>query len=195
MMNNPYSDVRLAALNFVVNASLEANLQRLAFIGLDAETANLLRTLKADEIMKLSRIPAPMITIQFNQDQLKQQINCAKSESMKCELIDQLILMDASLAMMMSLTSISRAEYESRQEFLGITSTGAGRPKALTKTQELSVIDLWDKYKDLDEIERYHKVGLDTQIPLKQIWAYMMQGISAPQETRFSSVSSKSAKR
>ena len=103
-----------------------------------------------------------------------------RTENVKAQMIDHLILKGASLAMMMELSSISRSEFEKRQLALGISSSMAGRPKALTKQQELFVLKLWNKYSDLKDIERYQKIGMETQISLKQVWAFIKQGVSAP---------------
>ncbi len=178
-------ELNRAFLGAIISASLEPrNLESLLDIGVDAELIQVIKDLRFSELAALSKSRALLFNVSVDKANIPSLIRRIKISVQHNARIDAMIVMGASMAMMISLFSMTRASYEARHEFLKLTPFGPGRPSLLSVNESLRVADLWNSYQQLDIAERYFQIGKTTGIPLRQLWAHMQESSPPSRSSR-----------
>ena len=90
------------------------------------------------------------------------------------------IALAASLAMMEYLVGIDSRDYRYRRRELNLSDTVDVQPMFISEDQTLQVYQSWRDHADEpDELKRYYIIGLETGIPLSQIWTHIMVAIDS----------------
>ncbi|MGD8594568.1 MAG: STY4526/YPO1902 family pathogenicity island replication protein [Gammaproteobacteria bacterium] len=177
------SEFNAFIIRFVISAFNEKNHAALQEIGLTPKQLQRLRNMTLDDLGRLSSFRTTVANISFDARRLDLMIDHVESEGARDSIVDQMIQMGASQAMLEDLAGIDHSEYRNRRRVLGLPKASAGRPAAISEDQALQVYQSWRKHADeLDDLKRYYFLGLETGIPLSQIWTHMVAN-EAPEET------------
>lgn len=95
-------------------------------------------------------------------------------EGARNKIIDRMILLDASQAMLYELAGIDNSDYRERRRHLNLPRATSGRPASISEEQTTRLHEAWHLHRDEDDmLLRYFKVGVVTRIPLSQAWQHM----------------------
>ncbi len=115
--------------------------------------------------------------IDYTLDPRRVELICefAEGEKEARKLLNRLIELGASQAMLRELIGLDSREYRNRRKMLGLPATSQGRPVDLTDSQANHLFDAIRRYpSDLtNPLEKYRYLGEETGLPLAQIWTHM----------------------
>ena len=177
------SEFNAFIIRFVISAFNEKNVIALQEIGLTPKQLQRLRSMTLDDLERLSNFRTTIANISFDARRLDLMIDHVEREGERDSIINQMIEMGASQAMLEDLAGIDHSDYRNRRRVLGLPKASAGRPAAISEDQALQVYQSWRKHIDEpDNLKRYYFLGLETGIPLAQIWTHMVAN-EASEET------------
>jgi len=142
-------------------------------MGLSKESASSVVNLSMGDSSRLSQFRVQIGDIQVDEKRLNMIIKMNQHEGAKNQLIDQMILLEASQSMLFELTGMDHIEYRERRRALDLPKGSSGRPVALTEAESIAVNDAWFKYNDDDNLIRYYNVGMETKISLSRVWQHL----------------------
>lgn len=174
MENNLVSELNHIIFRYIINLYREDTYTAINQTTLSSDVIENIKSLKMEDFERLSSFKTPIADISFSEKRIQHLLTHIKHESARDDLIDRMIKMDASQAMLEALCGIDHKTFRHRRNQLGMSPASAGRPSALTENQSILVNDLFKKYKEENDVFiRYYKVGLESGFPLSQIWQYM----------------------
>ena len=91
-------------------------------------------------------------------------------------LVDHLIRLGASQAMLEELASLDSDNYHIRCRALNVAPTSSGRPPMLTQDEEMLLLRAQRRQPhdiETDPLHWYYFMGMETGIQLKKLWAHM----------------------
>jgi len=173
-MENIYSELNTSIVRFII-AAYEANdFRALKQLGLSGKQVKRIIDMPMKQFQRFNAMRTPIATVEFNPRHFDLCVDYIIKESGEDEIKDQMIKMDASAAMLETLTGMNIMDYRSRRTRLGMDKASQGRPASLTIDESNILSQSWLKFNDeQDDMMRYFKVGLDTRLPLNKVWAYM----------------------
>lgn len=173
-MSNIYSDLNYHIMSFIGAAICAHDLPALHQLGLDDESIHRCSQLSLNQLQRLKSIQAPLARIEVDPRRFDLTLDYLDNEEKTSSIKDRMIKMQASAAMLGTLMGMDIIEYRSRRKKLGLDRASQGRPRTLTDDEVMLVSQAWSRYNDeKDLLMRYYKVGIETSLPLKQIWAFM----------------------
>lgn len=173
-MENIYSHINDSILKFIGTAYEKNDYRILKQLGLNDEQIQRLNKMPMNQIQRFRSLQAPLGKITIDPRHFDHCMNYVEKESNTDELKDQMINMGASAAMLDSLTGMDIIDYRARRIRLGLDKASQGRPASLNAEESIIVSQAWVKHENTkDELTHYYEVGLDTNIALNKIWAYM----------------------
>lgn len=173
-MDNIYSHINDSILQFIGTAYEKNDYRILKQLGLNDDQIQRLNQMPLKQIRRFKALQTPLGKITIDPRHFDHCMNYVEKESDSDELKDLMIKMDASAAMLEALTGMDILEYRTRRIRLGLDKATQGRPASLTPDESIMVSQAWLKHEDLDdELLRYYNVGLETNIPLNKIWAFI----------------------
>jgi len=171
-MENIYSELNTSIVRFII-AAYEANdFRALKQLGLSDKQVKRVIDMPMKQFQRFNAMRTPIATVEFNPRHFDLCVDYIVKESGADEIKDQMIQMEASAAMLESLTGMNIMDYRSRRIRLGMDKASQGRPACLSIDESNLLSDSWNKFNDeQDDMMRYFKVGLDTRLPLNKVWA------------------------
>lgn len=161
-------------VRYVIGAYNERNQAALQEMGLTPAQLTRLKNMTMDAMVRFCGFNAPVANVSFVGRHLDLMMDHAEREGARDIIIDQCIMMEASQAMLEELAGVDRNEFRKRRTFLGLPQAGSGRPHALTEEQALQVYNSWRRHKsERDALNLYYYLGLDTGLPLSEVWTHM----------------------
>ena len=177
MDNNIYSDLNTTLVRFILSAYHANDFRALDDLGVSKDQINRLVQMPAIQMQKFSGLRTPLANIKFCQRRFDIFIDTIDKEATRDDIINQMIKLDASAAMLDTMAGLDITEFRARRIKLGMDKASQGRPASLLPDESIILDDAWLKHKvEPDELIRYLKVGLETNLPLNRVWAYIRLG-------------------
>lgn len=178
-MNVKQAEKALAELNgafieFIVETYTEGRSEVLMTLGVKQNDIELLRNITVETKQRMRTFPSPIVDISLNSSRLAMMVEYAAKETSNDQKIDELVRMGASQPMLEEIAAVSREEFRERRKRIGIDAR-IGRPQSLTDREMGLVNDSISVHQGNDLVEMYYRVGLETGLPLSQIWAYVRE--------------------
>ncbi|MEW8139471.1 MAG: STY4526/YPO1902 family pathogenicity island replication protein [Candidatus Thiodiazotropha endolucinida] len=173
--NSTNEELNAFVINYVTRLYHLRDYETLLSIGLTRQTAERIANMSQIDTLRLEGFPAKIAKVQITERHLDLMIQHVQQEDKKDLLIDQLIELEASHAMLKELTDMDSAEYRERRNALGLPKATPGRPPVLDEQQSTDVHRAWHRYEKYEdnELMRYYMVAMETRIPLCRIWHHM----------------------
>ncbi len=110
----------------------------------------------------------------FDEARFEMLVKHIHREGARNKIIDRMILLDASQAMLYELAGIDNSDYRDRRRYLNLPKATSGRPASISEKQTTLLHEAWGQQRnEEDMLLRYFKVGVATRIPLSQIWQHI----------------------
>jgi hypothetical protein len=173
--NNTNEELNTFVINYISRLYHLRDFETLLSIGLTRKTAERIANMSQIDTLRLGGFPAKIANFQITERHLDLMIQHVQQEGKKDVLLDQMIQLDASHAMLKELTGMDSAEYRERRNALDLPKATPGRPAVLDEQQSTDVHKAWHKYSDYEdnELMHYYMVALETKISLSRIWHHM----------------------
>lgn len=125
--------------------------------GLSNETILKLSSQNLTEREKLIQFATEIMDVNVNDQSLERFLLYVHEDQYNQDLIDHFLLQGAPLTLMRKIFGTHTIEFTQRRKFLGIP-TNRGRP-ACDEQTELEILELWQKYNQVDRTLRYLHVA------------------------------------
>ncbi|HMW71300.1 MAG TPA: STY4526/YPO1902 family pathogenicity island replication protein [Cellvibrionaceae bacterium] len=173
MRTDFYNLFNQQVLYLAVSALKADNEKLIAHLGLSRmaeDTRQQISNLSLSQLVHVADFRGLLAEVRFNESQLINYLKMAASKTVEDQLIDEAIVGGMRQPMLQTLKGISRREFNSRREKLGVSETGRGRigNLDLDEDEELKVIKVWQEliHKTDDMLERYVLLHRETGLPL-----------------------------
>lgn len=171
--NNLNTELNTFIINYITLLYHARDFASLLSMGLSRETAGRVANMSQIDTLRLSSFPGKIANFRITERHLDMMIRHIQQEGKRELLIDQVIQLDASLAMLKALTGMEGNEYRERRQALGMPKASPGRPTVLTEQESTEVHNAWRKHQEHEELYRYYLVAIDTALSLSRIWLHM----------------------
>ena len=173
-MENIYSELNYSIINFIAAARQANDFRALKQLGLDNQLIERLSKMSFDQMQRFKSLRTPIAKVTVDPRHFELCMDYIVTESTADDIKNQMILMNASAAMLADLAGMDITEFRTRRKRLGLEKASQGRPVSLTADESIILSQAWSKYDDeKNELMRYFKVGVDTKLPLNSVWAFM----------------------
>ncbi len=175
MSTNLFGGVNAEIIRLVVDAYDQSDSRVLDLLGLNKTQIIKLRNLTMGQISQVMRQRTPIANITFDSRRFDLLVRHIEMESSRDGILDGLIVMHASAAMLYELAGMDSKSYRARRAKLGLVKATQGRPASLSSDESITLQRSWSRYRHFedDPLKRYHSVGMDTSIPLNRVWSFM----------------------
>jgi len=169
------SEYNAFMIQFITKIYNHDKLEYLTQMGVSVELAEMISDLPLKDAEKLARTRGCFGGQGFfKEDIVRLKLRNMKHQESRDRLLDKLIELGASHAMMHDLTGMESIEWRDRRKKLGMPQGASGRPSALNDTESTQVQNTWFRYRDEgDDLLRLIYVGCETGIPLSRIWQFL----------------------
>jgi hypothetical protein len=171
---NLFGDLNNTLIQLIVTAHKSNNFRALESLGLTHEQVDRVARMSIYQIQQFNQLRSAIADISFDSRRFDICINYIQNESDIDTVKDHMIQMDASSAMLLELAGMDIQEYRGRRRRMSLDKPFQGRPGLLNPDEAKRVNTSWLGHRDeTNELLHYHKVGVDTGLPLNKIWAHM----------------------
>jgi len=171
--NNLNTELNTFIINYITRLYHARDFPSLLSLGLSRETAERVANMSQIDTLRLSGFPGQIANFRITERHLDMMIRHIQQEGKRDLLIDQLIQLDASLAMLKNLTGMESGEYRERRQSLGMPKATPGRPMVLNEQESTEVHNAWRKHQGHEDLYRYYLVAIDTALSLSRIWHHL----------------------
>jgi len=173
-MENIYSELNYSIINFIGAARSANDFRALKQLGVSDKQIDRLSKMPFDQLQRFKSMRTPIAQVSIDPRHFDLCMDYIVTEATVDDIKNQMIVMDASAAMLAELTGMDPSEYRTRRQRLGLEKASQGRPASLNEHESIIVGQSWSKFSDEpDLLKRYFNVGIDTQIALNRVWAFM----------------------
>ncbi|WP_020406845.1 STY4526/YPO1902 family pathogenicity island replication protein [Hahella ganghwensis] len=165
------SEINKVALDCVINAYINADIDLLNKFGLSIDTARELTSLTVCEAAQLAKSGAALFELSWNDKMVQHVVRSIKLNGKPeyLELVDQLIKHQAPNSLIQFFFDFNAAELAKRRELLGM-GVWRGRDQRLTLSEREQIKLVWQQSSKSKVPEKCLDLAIETGIPLRRSW-------------------------
>jgi hypothetical protein len=146
-------------------------LSQLGLSSIDEATAEQLRKVSVDRLACLNTFRGTLLDVRLNTQTLRMFLGFAQDKVSEDDQINAAIRAGMRQPMLEELKGISRREFASRRQHMGLPEHTRGRIEVLSEEDELSVLRAWKQLESVEDVlDRYLELHRQTGIGLDQAY-------------------------
>jgi hypothetical protein len=154
----------------------ETLLDQFGLTELDSDLAHQLKDLSIDHLNCTNSFRGSLLELKFDPRQLKLFINMAFEKTREDDQVNRAIRAGLRQPMLEEIKGITRREFATRRQRMGLPEHSKGRIENLGEDDELLVLRTWSKLKEInDPLTKYLTLFDETNISLDRAWVTLKQ--------------------